>query len=158
MKKKNLAGLLFLFLLSFLAAFILFSLIGISQEVNTVYNAIKYDRRNDESEDCEISIKGTYRFRIFPWLYKDEFRGEIMIVDADNSRNTYTMTFSDSYGLLLDWSGASKDGWYGSYTAIKNIERGIIIPFDAEYIYVFPAQTLDEATNILRENMMLFEK
>lgn len=150
MKKKNLAGLIFLLLIGFLALFFLFSLISISREVNEVCDAIKYDRRNDVSEYCEISIKGTYRFRIFAWLYKDEFHGEITIVD-NNGRNTYTMTYSNSFGFLLDWSDASRDEWYGSYTAVKNIESGIIIPFDTDYVYVFPVQTTDDMINILRE-------
>ena len=150
MSKGQLKGTLFCICVFIIVLVSVFSFVELSSNIDQSQEGILIDLENDTEKKVSIIINGVYQYRIFPWIYKDQFHGNISIV-TENQKNVYSLNYYDNYGVVED---RLETPWrtIADYYSIKDIKSGVISIHGENKFIVFPASTREEAIALARQS------
>lgn len=149
MMKDQLKGILLCICIFIIAFVSVFSFVELSNNIDLSQEGILIDLENDTEKNISIIVNGVYQYRIFPWIYKDKFYGNISIVTG-NSENIYSLNYYDKYGVV---ENRLETPWQtiADFYSIKNIKSGVILLHGENKFIVYPASTRDEALVVARQ-------
>ena len=153
MKKINVKATIFLSAIVLVVVVLLLNLIEFRKTVDFTVPGIQMPKENayGKQEEVQVSVNGTYYYRVLPWIHGSTFHGQISFVGEGEEPQNYFFTYGASRGFLKEGRGA---GWIGTpdaqttvaiYQAVQNVEKGMIsIENPASYV-LYPAATPEEA-------------
>ena len=153
MKKINVKATIFLSAIVLVVVVLLLNLIEFRKTVDFTVPGIQMPKENafGKQEEVQVSVNGTYYYRVLPWIHGSTFHGQISFVGEGEEPQNYFFTYGASRGFLKEGRGA---GWIGTpdaqttvaiYQAVQNVEKGMIsVENPASYV-LYPAATPEEA-------------
>lgn len=153
MKKINVKVTVFLGVIVLAVVVLLLNLVEFRRAVDLTVPGIRMPKENafGKQEEVQVSVSGTYYYRVLPWIHGSSFHGQISFVGAEEEPQNYFFTYGGSRGFGKDGTGA---GWIGTpdaqdtvaiYEAVQNVEKGMIsVESPASYV-LYPAATPEEA-------------
>lgn len=153
MKKINVKVTVFLSVIVLAVVVLLLNLIEFRRAVDLTVPGIRMPKENafGKQEEVQVSVSGTYYYRVLPWIHGSSFHGQISFVGAGEEPQNYFFTYGGNRGFLKEGRGA---GWIGTpdaqttvaiYQAVQNVERGMISVEDSASYVLYPAATPEEA-------------
>ena len=153
MKKINVKAAVFLSVIVLAVVVLLLNLIEFRRTVDFTVPGIRMPKENafGRQEEVQVSVSGTYYYRVLPWIHGSSFYGQISFVTAGEEPQNYFFTYGGSRGSGKERSGA---GWIGTpdaqttvaiYEAVQNVEKGMISVEDPASYILYPAKTSEEA-------------
>lgn len=153
MKKINVKVTLFCSVIVLAVVVLLLNLIEFRKTVDFTVPGIRMPKENayGKQEEVQVSVSGTYYYRVLPWIHGSTFHGQISFVGAEEEPQNYFFTYGGSRGFGKERSGA---GWIGTpdaqttvaiYEAVQNVEKGMISVEDPAGYVLYPAATPEEA-------------
>ncbi len=153
MKKMNVKVTVFLGVIVLAAVVLLLNLVEFRRAVDLTVPGIRMPKENalGKQEEVQVSVSGTYYYRVLPWIHGSSFHGQISFVGAGEEPQNYFFTYGGSRGFGKDGTGA---GWIGTpdaqdtvaiYEAVQNVEKGMISVEDPSGYVCYPAATTEEA-------------
>ena len=132
---------------------LLLNLVEFRREVDFTVPGIRMPKENafEKQEEVQVSVSGTYYYRVLPWIHGSSFHGQISFVGVGEEPQNYFFTYGGSRGFGKDGTGA---GWIGTpdaqdtvaiYEAVQNVEKGMISVEDPASYVCYPASTPEEA-------------
>lgn len=132
---------------------LLLNLIEFQKAVDFTVPGIRMPKENayGKQEEVQVSVSGTYYYRVLPWIHGSSFHGQISFVGAGEEPQNYFFTYGGSRGFPKEGRGA---GWIGTpdaqttvaiYQAVQNVEKGMISVEDPSSYVLYPAATPEEA-------------
>lgn len=111
---------------------LLLNLIEFRKTVDFTVLGIQMPKENafGKQEEVQVSVNGTYYYRVLPWIHGSTFHGQISFVGEGEEPQNYFFTYGASRGFLKEGRGA---GWIGTpdaqttvaiYQAVQNVEKG----------------------------------
>ena len=153
MKKINVKATIFLSAIVLVVVVLLLNLIEFRKTVDFTVPGIQMPKENafGKQEEVQVSVNGTYYYRVLPWIHGSTFHGQISFAGEGEEPQNYFFTYGASRGFLKEGRGA---GWIGTpdaqttvaiYQAVQNVEKGMIsVENPASYV-LYPAATPEEA-------------
>ena len=153
MKKINVKVTAFFSVIILAVVVLLLNFIEFQKAVDFTVPGIRMPKENayGKQEEVQVSVNGTYYYRVLPWIHGSTFHGQISFVGAGEDPQNYFFTYGGSRGFLKEGKGA---GWIGTpdaqttvaiYQAVQNVEKGMIsVENPASYV-LYPATTPEEA-------------
>lgn len=151
--KINVKATIFLSAIVLVVVVLLLNLIEFRKTVDFTVPGIQMPKENafGKQEGVQVSVNGTYYYRVLPWIHGSTFHGQISFVGEGEEPQNYFFTYGASRGFLKEGRGA---GWIGTpdaqttvaiYQAVQNVEKGMIsVENPASYV-LYPAATPEEA-------------
>ena len=165
MKKINVKATIFLSAIVLVVVVLLLNLIEFRKTVDFTVPGIRMPKENayGKQEEVQVSVNGTYYYRVLPWIHGSTFHGQISFVGEGEEPQNYFFTYGASRGFLKEGRGA---GWIGTpdaqttvaiYEAVQNVGKGMISVEDPASYVLYPATTPEEAiaiANVLYPGML----
>ena len=149
MKKINVKATIFLSAIVLVVVVLLLNLIEFRKTVDFTVPGIQMPKEKayGKQEEVQVSVNGTYYYRVLPWIHGSTFHGQISFVGEGEEPQNYFFTYGASRGFLKEGRGG---GWIGTpdaqttvaiYQAVQNVEKGMIsVENPASYV-LYPAAT-----------------
>ena len=153
MKKINVKVTAFFSVIVLAVVVLLLNLIEFQKAVDFTVPGIWMPKENayGKQEEVQVSVNGTYYYRVLPWIHGSTFHGQISFTGEGEEPQNYFFTYGGNRGFLKEGKGA---GWIGTpdaqttvaiYQAVQNVEKGMIsVENPASYV-LYPAATPEEA-------------
>ena len=165
MKKINVKATIFLSAIVLVVVVLLLNLIEFRKTVDFTVPGIQMPKENayGKQEEVQVSVNGTYYYRVLPWIHGSSFHGQISFAGEGEEPQNYFFTYGASRGFLKEGRGA---GWIGTpdaqttvaiYEAVQNVGKGMISVEDPASYVLYPATTPEEAiaiANVLYPGML----
>ena len=153
MKKINVKATIFLSAIVLVVVVLLLNLIEFRKTVDFTVPGIQMPKENayGKQEEVQVSVNGTYYYRVLPWIHGSTFHGQISFVGEGEEPQNYFFTYGASRGFLKEGRGG---GWIGTpdaqttvaiYQAVQNVEKGMISVENLASYVLYPAATPEEA-------------
>ena len=113
MKKINVKATIFLSAIVLVVVVLLLNLIEFRKTVDFTVPGIQMPKENafGKQEEVQVSVNGTYYYRVLPWIHGSTFHGQISFVGEGEEPQNYFFTYGASRGFLKEGRGA---GWIGT--------------------------------------------
>lgn len=155
--KSNVKVTVFVGVIVLAVVILLLNLIEFHKAVDFTVPGIRMPKENasGEQEAVQVSVRGTYDYRVLPWIHESSFHGQISFVAEGEEPQNDFFVYGGSRGF---WNNGIGAGWIGTpdvqntvaiYQGVENVEKGMISIEDPSDYVVYPAEKLEEAYEIV---------
>ena len=114
MKKINVKATIFLSAIVLVVVVLLLNLIEFRKTVDFTVPGIQMPKENafGKQEEVQVSVNGTYYYRVLPWIHGSTFHGQISFVGEGEEPQNYFFTYGASRGFRRREEGlAGSEPW-----------------------------------------------
>ena len=93
MKKINVKATIFLSAIVLVVVVLLLNLIEFRKTVDFTVPGIQMPKENayGKQEEVQVSVNGTYYYRVLPWIHGSSFHGQIFLPERERNRRIISL-------------------------------------------------------------------